>query len=455
MKALGAALRHLKRYDTAANVLQAAVGLDPQDADARVALAEVLERLERKPDAVEHYEAAARLSPDRFETHVEFGRLLCDLGRDADALRPTQRAIDLGAATPLLYMRLGRAHAATGDVQRASAAYLRAAALAPTWSVLQTRVGHLSAARRRWKEAALLYDRAIRGLGAGRPSASSPDEAAQQKILRLVSGVHRIPAFIELARLLDAEGLPAEARVVRICLARLRTQTETPESRRSRTRSFEGRAGDAIVAPRLEDIPLMAECLAGDADVLAPYEEAFAPFSTAHVAVLVLGSQSGRALLHWRSFFKHGTIVGVDPQPVSLDDRAGRVRSYVGKQDDLGFLDHISSEAGPDGFDIVIDDGPYRDDSTRRTFDHVFEHHVKPGGVYLIEDWRSGYLPLEPIGEADSPQIVDPGMGRLVAHLTDHADAYHRVLFAGTRLFIFKKRVDLVSPSRARTATGS
>ena len=58
----------------------------------------------------------------------------------------------------------------------------------------------------------------------------------------------------------------------------------------------------------------------------------------------------------------------------------------------------MADATAPEGFDIIIDDGSHIGEATRNTFWHLFEHHLKPGGLYAIEDWGTGYLDDFPDG---------------------------------------------------------
>jgi glycosyltransferase involved in cell wall biosynthesis len=54
-------------------------------------------------------------------------------------------------------------------------------------------------------------------------------------------------------------------------------------------------------------------------------------------------------------------------------------------------LDRIRTECARDGFDIIIDDASHIGELTRKSFWHLFENHLKPGGLFVIEDWGTGY----------------------------------------------------------------
>jgi hypothetical protein len=69
-----------------------------------------------------------------------------------------------------------------------------------------------------------------------------------------------------------------------------------------------------------------------------------------------------------------------------------RIQLFEGNQWDKAFLSKVANKTAPDGFDIIIDDASHIGIKTKRTVWHLFDHHLKPGGLYVIEDWGTGYL---------------------------------------------------------------
>ena len=130
---------------------------------------------------------------------------------------------------------------------------------------------------------------------------------------------------------------------------------------------------------------------AGHAHYLRSYEEYFRPLLAQDVRLLELGVLKGGSLLLWRDYFEKGLIVGLDVQPVKVEDHTGRIRIYEGKQQDKKLLDQIALETAPDGFDVIIDDCSHIGELTRLSFWHLFDNHLKPGGLYVIEDWSASY----------------------------------------------------------------
>ncbi len=137
---------------------------------------------------------------------------------------------------------------------------------------------------------------------------------------------------------------------------------------------------------------------AAHAHYLRNYEEYFRPLLGRDVRLLELGVLKGGSLLLWRDYFERGLVAGLDLNPVEIDDPTGRIRLYRGGQQDTELLDRIARECAPDGFDVIIDDCAHVGHLARLSFWHLFERHLKPGGLYVIEDWGTGYWDFWPDG---------------------------------------------------------
>ncbi len=138
---------------------------------------------------------------------------------------------------------------------------------------------------------------------------------------------------------------------------------------------------------------------------LKVYEEYFAPFKDKEITLFELGVFKGGSLLLWRDYFQNGHIVGLDANPVDIHDSTGRTHIYRGLQQDTALLDRISLEMAPHGFDVIVDDASHLADPTRIAFWHLFNNHLKPGGIYAIEDWGTGYWQSWPDGRFFDPKI--------------------------------------------------
>jgi hypothetical protein len=130
---------------------------------------------------------------------------------------------------------------------------------------------------------------------------------------------------------------------------------------------------------------------AGMVHYLENYEQQFAALRGQDIRLLELGVYKGGSLKMWRDYFPRGLIVGLDMHDVPVEDPSGRIRRYQGLQEDTELLDRIRRETAPDGFDIIIDDCAHIGVLARISFWHLFVNHLKSGGLYVIEDWGTGY----------------------------------------------------------------
>ena len=133
------------------------------------------------------------------------------------------------------------------------------------------------------------------------------------------------------------------------------------------------------------------------------YDPVLEPLVNRDVKVLEIGVHTGGSLLLWRDYFPKGTIIGVDVElPQELSD-ADRIKVFRGRQEDTDFLSDVASKTAPDGFDLIIDDASHIGALTKITFWHLFDNHLKPSGLYVIEDWGTGYWEDWPDGRSLGP----------------------------------------------------
>ena len=145
-----------------------------------------------------------------------------------------------------------------------------------------------------------------------------------------------------------------------------------------------------------------------DSDKITGYYEIYARFLKSirgeRIRLLELGIHRGGSLLFWRDYFPLSTIVGVDiaiPKEIirQFSDEDG-IRCFEGDQTDLRFLSRVANETAENGYDVIVDDASHLGYETKISFWHLFDHHLKPGGLYFIEDWGTGYWDDYPDGKA-------------------------------------------------------
>jgi hypothetical protein len=134
--------------------------------------------------------------------------------------------------------------------------------------------------------------------------------------------------------------------------------------------------------------------LAKSEDYWDSYVAEFESRRSDEIRLLELGVAEGDSLRRWLNFFGNGQIVGLDLRiGADLYGLSDRLHLYEGSQDDTDLLSRVAADCAPDGFDIIIDDGAHVGAIAQVSFWHLFSRHLKAGGIYVIEDWGTGYWP--------------------------------------------------------------
>jgi hypothetical protein len=110
-------------------------------------------------------------------------------------------------------------------------------------------------------------------------------------------------------------------------------------------------------------------------------------------AVLEIGVLDGASLLMWRDYFPNAKIFGMDINPArhlgSKIAPTGRVHVFQGDQNERGHIEDVMACIRTP-LDLVIDDGSHENESQLISFGILWPH-VKPGGMYIIEDVCCSY----------------------------------------------------------------
>jgi hypothetical protein len=133
---------------------------------------------------------------------------------------------------------------------------------------------------------------------------------------------------------------------------------------------------------------------------LERYDQILEPLIEKKIVLLELGVLTGGSLLLWRDYFPLGTIVGIDINLPKSFQSIDRIHVFEGSQANPQFLSHVANVTAPDGFDVIIDDASHIGELTKTAFWHLFDNHLKPGGLYVIEDWGTGYYDDWPDGKS-------------------------------------------------------
>src|SRR5215831_19115689 len=160
---------------------------------------------------------------------------------------------------------------------------------------------------------------------------------------------------------------------------------------------------------------------------LQVYDPIFAPWVDKEIKLLEIGIRKGGSLKLWRDYFRRGFIIGIDIKLPEDFVSGERIQMFEGSQSDKKFLSEVANKVAPERFDIIIDDASHIGTLTKTAFWHLFDNHLKPGGLYVIEDWGTGYLDDFTDGKRfdPKPSILDPfpshshGMVGFVKELVD------------------------------------
>lgn len=150
------------------------------------------------------------------------------------------------------------------------------------------------------------------------------------------------------------------------------------------------------------------------------YDRYFAPYRNTPMRFLEIGVNKGGSLQMWRRYFGDDAVlfgIDINADCAQFDGQAGQVR--IGSQDDPDFLADVVQEMG--GVDVVLDDGSHRMAHIRATFLALFPA-LADGGLYMIEDLHTAYLPRFGGGYRSNDNFF-----RFVRELTDDMHHwYHR-----------------------------
>ncbi len=120
------------------------------------------------------------------------------------------------------------------------------------------------------------------------------------------------------------------------------------------------------------------------------YEQYFLPLRHKKLMFLELGIYGGQSLRYFSNIFPKATIIGLDINPCPVTFDTNRIKTYQGSQDDPDIIKRIIAENNISNFDIIVDDCSHIGSLTCDSFNLLFPH-LKKEGLYVIEDWETGY----------------------------------------------------------------
>jgi hypothetical protein len=125
---------------------------------------------------------------------------------------------------------------------------------------------------------------------------------------------------------------------------------------------------------------------------LPHYNEIFKPLQKKNVSILEIGVQNGGSLEVYAEYFASGeSFIGcdIDQKCSDLDYDDDRIKVVVGNVNKETTYKKITEVTKI--FDIIIDDGSHLSGDIINSF-LVYFPHVRPGGVYIVEDIHTLYL---------------------------------------------------------------
>jgi hypothetical protein len=123
------------------------------------------------------------------------------------------------------------------------------------------------------------------------------------------------------------------------------------------------------------------------------YDRFFHKNSFTPTSILEIGVHQGESTKVFATVYPHAKIVALDlDRHQHVDFSAFGNITYIGvDQTDTKRLEEVIKNEFPAGFDFVIEDASHIGAYSHITFHTVFPH-LKPGGIYIVEDWGTGYF---------------------------------------------------------------
>ena len=107
------------------------------------------------------------------------------------------------------------------------------------------------------------------------------------------------------------------------------------------------------------------------------------------ITILEIGIFKGGSLRMWKNYFSPDSlIVGIDINPACKKFEKDNIKTYIGDQTDVNFLNSVIKDIGKP--DIIIDDGGHTSNQQIISFNYLF-NHLNDQGIYLIEDTHTSY----------------------------------------------------------------
>lgn len=143
--------------------------------------------------------------------------------------------------------------------------------------------------------------------------------------------------------------------------------------------------------------------------------------------IFELGMNDGGSTILFAELARPRKLVSIDLEPLAqVRERVERRAAAIGlgdavrvfggvDQGDRAELVRIADEEfGDEALDLVVDDCAHLYEPARRSFNELFPR-LRAGGVYVIEDWRWGHVPLG--REETAEWVPEIPLSRLVVEI--------------------------------------
>jgi predicted O-methyltransferase YrrM len=176
-----------------------------------------------------------------------------------------------------------------------------------------------------------------------------------------------------------------------------------------------------IAIPEATDLCRLAERHDTDkgTQFTAVYDGLLSHVREQRLRVLEIGLYNGGSLRMWRDYLPNATLHGIDidPRTLAYQEEVPNSQVRLVDQADAHALDAFVAELGGN-YDFILDDGGHTMEQQIVSFE-VLWPQVMPGGVYVIEDLGTSYVPSYGGQDIGAPDTA-------VAYAKDLVDAVNR-----------------------------
>lgn len=123
-------------------------------------------------------------------------------------------------------------------------------------------------------------------------------------------------------------------------------------------------------------------------DYMTVYAPLFATYKDKPINFLEIGIYKGDSVKLWEKYFTNASLHFIDITDANIQYYSDRAHYHFLDQTNAIALNQFGNSFG--AFDIIIDDGGHTMEQQITSFKTLFDH-VKPGGLYIIEDIQTSY----------------------------------------------------------------